>query len=300
MKAMVLAAGLGTRLRPLTNLVAKPAIPVGPRTLVEWILMHLVSQGVDEVVLNLHHLPETIRRAVRDGRHLGVRVIYSEEATILGTAGGLANAARHFAGEREFLMVNGDSLCDLDFRAAVASHKERGALATMLLMPARAGFSAVEVKDGLVTRIAGRPETGAAGEAYMFTGVHVISGRLFDHLPAGPSEINREIYPPLIAKGEKIAGCVATGSWYELGDPSSYLRNALRFLGLWGAGEGGNVLGTGAAIEDGASVTGSILWDGVQVVDGARVERCVITSGVRVSGGRHQDQIIMADGIVTL
>lgn len=297
---MVLAAGLGTRLRPLTNLVAKPAIPVGPQTLIEWILMHLVSHGVDEVVLNLHHLPETIRRAVRDGRHLGVRVAYTEEATILGTGGGLANAARHFAGERDLLMVNGDSLCDFDLRAAVAFHRDKRALATMLLMPARPGFSAVEVKDGLVKRIAGRPESGASGDAYMFTGVHVISGRLLDHLPPGPSEINREIYPSLIATGERIAGCVASGSWYELGDPGSYLRNARHFLGLRGALTGGNVLGTGAAIEDGARVTDSILWDGVQVVDGARVERCIITSGVRVSGGLHKDQIIMDDRVLTL
>ena len=296
MKAMVLAAGLGTRMRPLSNIVAKPALPVGARSLIQWSLLHLASQGVDEVVVNLHHLPESIRARVGDGNELGLRVLYSFEPDILGTAGGLAEAAEHFADQELFLMVNADCLFDLDLRAAVQAHRDSGALATMVLLPLRGAYASVEIEGGEVLRIAGRPAGTGAGQPYHFSGVHVISNGLLGFLPKAFSDINHDVYPSLIERGERIAGMVTDGMWLDFGDPWAYLRNARAFLKSRGEAMGSCITGTNVVVEPGAVVEDSILWDDVMVSGGARLERCIVTDGVSVEGGTYHDGIITPNG----
>jgi len=285
MKAMVLAAGLGTRLRPLTNLIAKPALPIGPKSLIEWVLLQLRSQGVTEVVVNLHHRPETVRKRLGDGSALGLRLHYSEEPEILGTAGGLAKAAKHFSGEETFLMVNADSLWSFDLADAIAWHRDNEAIATMVLLPPRDGYSTVETRDRRVSRIGGRPSTEAPGAPHHFTGIHVLSSRLLDALPAGFSEINRDIYPDLIEEGELVGGFAVSGDWFEFGDPASYLRNTPLYLASKG-------IRLESPAEDDSQVVDSVVWDGARVTGGARVERCIVTTGAVVQGGVHRDLII--------
>ncbi|MEW6363052.1 MAG: NDP-sugar synthase [Acidobacteriota bacterium] len=296
MKAMVLAAGLGTRMRPLSDILAKPAIPVGARSLIQWSLLHLESQGVEEVVINLHHLPESIRARVGDGSEFGLRVSYSFEPDILGTAGGLAQAANHFADQDLFLMVNADCLFDLDLRAAVQAHRDSGAIATMVLVPLRGSYAPVELADGAVVRIAGRPAKGKRGSPYHFTGVHVISNRLLSLLPKSFSDINRDVYPALIDRGERIGGHVIDGMWLDFGDPGSYLRNARAFLVSSGETVGRFIAGNNVVVEPGAVIEDSILWDDVVMGSGAHLERCIVTSGVCVEGGSYHDRIITPDG----
>lgn len=296
MKAMVLAAGRGTRLQPLTQLIAKPAMPIGPRALIEWLLLHLATQGVEEAVINLHHLPDSIRERVEEGRHLGVHVSYSEEPELLGSGGGLARARARFDGEEEILMVNGDSLFDFDLGEAVEAHRRSGALATMILLPPQPGYAPVEMSDGLVCKIAGRPRIGTPGDPYLFPGIHILSGRLLRSLPDGSSEINRQIYPAAIEKGERINGHVVEGSWYEFGDPALYRQNTLGFLTSRGLLAGGNAIGERLVIEPGSVLSESILWDDVRVTGAARVERCIITSGSRVHGGSYCGRIITPCG----
>src|SRR5262245_38631355 len=131
--ALVLTAGLGTRLDPLTRLVAKPAVPVGGRTLVERVLEWLQRQGARELVLNLHHRPETITGVVGDGAHLGVRVRYSWEHPLLGSAGGPRHALP-LLDAPTFLVVNGDTLCEIDLAPMIETHERSGALATLALV----------------------------------------------------------------------------------------------------------------------------------------------------------------------
>ena len=131
---MVLAAGLGTRMRPLTLLRAKPALPVMNRPLLHWTLDLLARNGVTEVMINLHHLPFTVMEAVGDGRVFGLRVTYSREPRILGTGGG-PRKVRSFFGDDPFILVNGDMVFDFDLRGLVRRHEKTGARATLALRP---------------------------------------------------------------------------------------------------------------------------------------------------------------------
>ena len=156
---MVLAAGYGLRMRPLTLLRAKPALPVLNRPLLHWTLERLARAGVREVVVNAHHLPETIEAAVRQARGLGLRLKTVREADeILGTGGG-PKAVREWLGEGPVLLVNGDVLFDLDLRALVARHRALGARATLALRPNPGGYSPVvsQPRTGRILSIAGRP-----------------------------------------------------------------------------------------------------------------------------------------------
>lgn len=132
---LVLSAGLGTRLDPLTRLLAKPAVPVAGRTLIERVLDWLRRQGVRDVVINLHHRPDTMTAIVGDGAHLGLRARYSWEASPLGSAGGPRRALPLLPGT--FVIANGDTLCEMDLPAMVAAHERRGAAVTLAVVPNR-------------------------------------------------------------------------------------------------------------------------------------------------------------------
>lgn len=302
MKAMILAAGLGTRLHPLTTRLAKPAVPIGPRSLIEWIISHLARQGVDEIVINLHHLPETIRERVKTGAHLGVRVEYSiEEPEVLGTAGGLANAKSHFVDQDVFLLVNGDSLFELDLRAAVEAHRASGAIATMVLLPPRPGYGAVHAADGRVRSIAGRPAGRGGGDPFHFSGRHILSPRIFDWLPDGVSEINRDIYPALLDRGETIGAHIVEDTWRDLGDLASYLANTIGFLAAKGLlPDSGAVVDPSAVIEIGARVRSSIVWAGARVRAGAQLDECIVTTDAVVEPGESRRRIHMPEGVFPL
>lgn len=302
MKAMILAAGLGTRLHPLTNRIAKPAVPIGPRSLIEWIISHLASQGMNDIVINLHHLPETIRDRVGTGAHLGVRVEYvMEEAEVLGTSGGLANAKSYFVDQDVFLLVNGDSLFEGDLRAAVDAHRASGAIATMILLPPRPGYGVVHAAGGRVRSIAGRPSGQGGGDPFHFSGTHVLSRRVFDWLPHGVSEINRDIYPALLDRGETIGAHIVGDPWRDLGDPASYLANTIGFLAAKGLlPDSRAAVDPGALIEGGADIRSSVVWAGARVRAGAQMEECIVTTDTVVEPGVWRRRIHMPEGVFPL
>lgn len=230
MIAMVLAAGLGTRLRPLTERIAKPALPILGSTLLEGNLLLLRRAGVDEVVVNAHHLPATVAAAAREAaERLGVRLHLSFEPDVLGTGGGLANARPLLDRGEPFFLVNGDVLCDLDLRAAWQAHLQSGAAATLVLrpMPEGAGFASVETDAaGDVIRIAGqgRSDRPAAG-FWLFTGIHVLGPSIFEVLPEGFSCVNRQGHVVRIARGDRVHGHVQPGGrWSDVGTPARYLE----------------------------------------------------------------------------
>jgi NDP-sugar pyrophosphorylase family protein len=244
---MILAAGLGERMRPLTETRAKPSLPLLNRPLIVQTLTYLKGFGVDEVVINLHYQPESIRGVVSDGRRIGVKVHYSEEQLILGTAGGLKKAEAYFrgsGGSGTFILINGDFFTDCDLGAVIADHKRSGAVSTMVLTPHRPGtnYGSVEIDStGQVIAIAGQrrglgidkvaSETGVGVESHTFTGIHVLEPAIFDLIPPGvKSEINREIYPALMQKGGSIRGWVHNGVWFEMGTPRLYLEGNLALL----------------------------------------------------------------------
>src|SRR5215213_2908032 len=181
MKAMILAAGLGTRLRPLTNTIPKPLLPVGGTPLIVWNLLLLKRHGFRDVVINLHHLGPLIEQALGDGSKFGLRILYSKEPMILGTGGGIKQAEPNFSGE-PVLVLNGDTLFELDLSALCAFHLERKAAGTLVLRedPEAARWGLVEVgAEDRIVRITGRGLAGTQPTTpRMFAGVHILNTRL--------------------------------------------------------------------------------------------------------------------------
>jgi mannose-1-phosphate guanylyltransferase len=309
---MVLAAGLGTRLQPLTLLAAKPVLPVLNRPLLHWTLQHLARHGVREVMVNTHHQPGTIRRALGDGSAFGLDLRYSHERTILGTGGGLRKV-RAFLGDEPFLVVNGDVLVDCDFEAVVERHRAAGARATLVLTdhPDVASYGGVVTgRGGWIRAIAGLPRP-APGKAALFTGVHVMDPTLLDRLPPGRSDSVRDLYAPLLAEGGRVLGVRVRSAWYDFGSPSLYLASQITMMlrGFRGAPRRllvhpearvherarlrQCVVGRRGVVEREAEVSQSVLWDGVRIGAGARVSQSVLTSGARVKAGESVEGVVV-------
>jgi len=309
MKAMILAAGLGTRMRPLTLLRAKPVLPVLNRPLLYWTLEHLARHGVDDVVVNLHHLPDSVSEALGVGRRFGVRLRYSREDKILGTSGG-PRAVRDLLGEEPFVLVNGDILFDFDLGRLMRRHRASGARATLALLPnpdpGRYG-PVVTDASGRVLSLAGLPRR-ARGTESLFTGVHVLDPALLDRLPTGPSDSVRDLYAPLVAEGDRLQGVRLRGAWYDLGCPSLYRDAQLRLVPGKGRARAlvdpkarvsatarvrRSVVGKGALIGTSAQVVRSILWDGATVEDGAVVDGAIVVSGATVRAGQEAREVVV-------
>lgn len=241
MRAMVLCAGLGTRLRPLTARWPKPALPLLGQPLLRYTLATLVRAGVRELAVNTYHLPELMEDVARaECARAGVSLVVSRErGELLGTGGGI-RALRSFleaGGTRApFLVVNGDVLFGVDLGRIVEEHRRRAPLASMvcLPMPAGGGYNAVEADaDGRVRRIAGRgPTSAAAGDAdqalvsWHFTGVHVLSPEVFQHMASsGAEDINHDVYPRALAAGREVrvvALDAGSAPWFDLGTPARF------------------------------------------------------------------------------
>jgi NDP-sugar pyrophosphorylase family protein len=293
MRAIILAAGYGTRLWPLTVDRTKPAIPFLGKPLVGYVAEYLGRYGCREVVVNLHHRPESVRAALGDGSRFGVHLEYVEEETILGTSGAIDNA-RHLLDGETFFAVNGKIVTDIDLTKALETHRRTGALATLVLLPnsRRERFSIVETLDGLVTGFGGMPAPLSAGDSeqddkrevpLMFTGIQILEPRIFDYIPRGVfSHSVTDVYPQAIAQNERVVAHIASGRWYELSTIPRYLDISLALL----KDQGTDVsLGEGCNISSTAEVRESVLWDNVRVEDKARVRRAVLGDGVVIPSG---------------
>ena len=309
MKAMVLAAGLGLRMRPLTLLRAKPVLPVLNRPLLEWTMTKLAQAGVRNAMVNLHHLPETVTDVCGTGRRFGLVIRYSDEPVLLGTGGG-PRAVRGWFGDEPLLLVNGDVLFDLDLRRLLAVHDASGARATLALRanPVPYAYSpVVSDRKGRILSIAGRP-AAARGAVSMFASVHVMDPALLDRLPAGASDSVLDLYIPLLAEGAHLHGVPSRGAWYDFGRPSLYRDAQLRLLPgrgrdrvlLDGKARVGatarlrrSVVGAGARVAGGARVERSVLWDGAVVEESARVSGAIVVTGAVVRSGEKAEGVIV-------
>ena len=227
MKAMILAAGLGTRLRPLTETLPKPLLPIAGRPLIVWNLLLLRRHGVTEVMINLHHLGHLIEQALGDGAQFGMRIAYSKEPVILGTGGGLKQAEPFFGGE-PFFVLNGDTLFDMDLGGMAAVHRQHRAAATMAVRadpdPDRWGAVELDARHHVV-RITGRGKAPEGRtEKRMFAGVHLMHPRLLASAPAGRESSIIDAYVRAIQAGETVAGCDLPGYWSDIGTPERYAQ----------------------------------------------------------------------------
>ena len=292
-QALVLTAGLGTRLRPLTYVRAKPAIPVAGEPLIRRIIAWLTGYGIRDLVLNLHHLPETLTAVVGDGADLDARVRYSwEQPVVLGSAGGPHLALPLIAADT-FFIVNGDTITDVDPRSVFRSHASSDALVTLALVrntePHRYGGVRL---DGVGAVTGFVPRGPAAEGSYHFIGVQVAAAEVFRPLRDGePVKSIGGIYDDLIRRQTgAVRGFVCDAAFWDVGTPADYLSTSAAF------GGGANVLsGRGVRIDPSAIVDRSVLWDDVVVDAGCRLERCIVTDGVRVkAGSRFQDMALVA------
>jgi mannose-1-phosphate guanylyltransferase len=278
--ALVLTAGLATRLRPLSLVRAKAALPVAGAPLIERILGWLAGSGVTEIVLNLHHLPHTLTRVVGDGSQLGLRVRYSWEMPVLGSAGGPRHALP-LLGASTFLIVNGDTLVDLDVPALVKAHKASGALITMATAPNTEPHKyggIVAAADGVVTGFARR---GSSEPSSHFVGVQVAEAEAFASLAAGtPHESVAALYPALISERPgAVRAHVCNAEFLDIGTPDDYLKTSF----LLSRREGSSMVpGAGAQIAPTARIEESILWDDVEVGAGSLLRQCIVADGARV------------------
>jgi len=310
MKAMILAAGFGTRLFPLTIDRTKPAIPFLGKPLVGYVAEYVAKFGFGEVVVNLHHQPDSVIKALGDGSRFGVKIHYTlEKPKILGTAGALDNAREKLENET-FLIINGKIITDIDISKAIETHKQSGALATMVLMENknREKFTIVETKGDLITGFGDFPKNSSQQPAVssqqkgrqirnplMFTGIHILEPRVFEYIPRGVySDIVPTFYRPAIAKGEKIVAHVTEGNWFELSTIPRYLDISLAMMN----GRKNRVFsGERVQISGEATATDSVIWDDVLIDEGARINRTIIADGVKIGRGENYENaaIVRAD-----
>lgn len=215
MKAILLAAGFGTRLKPLTDSTPKALIDVNGVPLIFYNLALLKHFGLNELVINLHHLGEQIETKLGDGSRLGLKIHYSHEEKILGTGGGILKAAQLIS-EDHFLVVNADIITDINLTRLLETHHQNGALATLVTRPDATALKPVFV-DG-INRITGIHQALQAGQPHIFTGVHVISKTVLDLLKADEKQcIVRNAYLPLLEAGKFLAAYPQNGFWSDLG-----------------------------------------------------------------------------------
>jgi mannose-1-phosphate guanylyltransferase len=318
MQAIVLVGGEGTRLRPLTLAVPKPALTLVDRPFLAYMVEWLAGHGVTEVVLACGFLPDVLREALGDGERAGARIRYVAEPEPRGTAGAIRFAADRLGDDLDgrFLALNGDVLTDLDLTALLSAHEEHGARATLGLHP---------VEDSSAY---GLVRTGGDGEVLEFTektgeqvpgeinaGMYVLERSVLDLIPPEREvSIERDVFPRLV--GEGLFGLRLDGYWMDIGTPDRYLRASWDILegrvetrvrptatGLLvdpGAtvAEGATVgpravVGPACRVEPGAQVRDSVLLEGCVVGVGARVSGSILAPGVEVAPGAELDGAVV-------
>ncbi len=288
--ALLLTAGLGTRLHPLTYIRAKAAVPINGEALVRRVIRGLEATGIRDLVLNLHHRPASIAALVGDGGDLGVSVRYSWEQPVLGSAGGPRHALPLVAGSEhdDFLIVNGDTLTDVDIWSLLARHRASGALVTMAVIPnprpSQYG-GVVASPEGWITGFT-RPRPPAQTEgpiSFHFVGVQVASARAFAQLEDGvPAESVNALYPRLISKNpQSVAAFVSRASFLDIGTPRDCLDTSLALA----QAEGPRFLGTRVRVADSAVLVRTLVWDDVTVGARAHLQECIVADGARIPDG---------------
>jgi NDP-sugar pyrophosphorylase family protein len=308
---MILAAGLGVRMRPLSTLRPKPILPVRGVPLLAYPLAWLAQHGVDEVIVNLHQFPDATRAVAEVWAPPGLRVHFSEEPLLLDTGGGIRRAAAFLRESDPSLVIAGDMLLDLDLQPLLARHRERGDAATLVLRedPRAERFGTIGVDSASrIRRIARRFDLGGEARAGVYVSVNLFAARVFDSLP------DREVFQhlddwlaPLLAGGARdICGELVAPEachWDPVGTPAEYLATNLRpqrlsyfdadaRAGAIGARiEADVVVGAGASLGAGVALRRAVVWDGERVPDGFTGSDGIFAGGAfhRVGAGGAED-----------
>jgi len=306
MKAVIMAGGEGTRLRPLTSNCPKPMLPLANRPMMEHIVELLKQHGIDEIVVTVAFLANQIRNYFGDGSEFGVRMVYATEEQPLGTAGSVRNAMTEL--DERFLVISGDVLTDIDLGKILAFHEEHDALATIGLVavanPLEFGI-VITRDDGSIERFLEKPTWGQVFSDTINTGIFVLEPEIFDFITAGrPVDFSSEVFPALLKAGKPLYGAVGEGYWEDVGTLESYVSAHKDVLdgrvavAVPGFEMGRSVwLGEGADLHPNAKVEGfAVLGENCRVEAGARIgPYSVIGDNVRIRGDVDIERSVVHD-----
>lgn len=290
MKSMILAAGFGTRLRPLTDKRPKALMPVANKPMIAWSIDYLRNYGCADIIINAHHHHEQVVDYVRQHPAHGLRIETRVEPEILGTGGGIKNV-EYFWDREPFVVMNVDILTDIDLQAALRDHRSAGALVTLVLHDCEP-YNQIEVNKNLnITHIG---KTASAGRL-AFTGIHIIDPEVLSFIPAGAFSDIIDCYRNLIRDGKPVNAYVSRNHyWRDIGSVTSYMEANRDFAAkpfLIGSAcrihpsvrlEDWAVIGDGCRIDEGAIVRRSVLWEQVDIKHGIGVTDSIISSGTVV------------------
>jgi mannose-1-phosphate guanylyltransferase len=322
-KALILAGGLGTRLRPLTYTRPKHLLPIANRPHIEHVLDLLLTHDVRDVVLLTSYLADEFSATVASARERGMRVEVTHEEDPLGTAGALKNA-QSLVGDDTFLAFNGDVLTDVDLGEVVRFHRDSGSMTTILLTPVDdpSAFGVVPTEpDGRVTGFIEKPAPGTAPTNLINAGVYVFEPAVLDRIPSGEVwSAERALFPGLVADGAPVYAMGTDAYWIDIGTPEKYLQGNLDALaGRYetsavdspgpetslvagsatvadGARVSSSCIGANAVVDAGAVVDRSVLLPGASIGSGAVVRESTIGEGARVAPGAEIANVAVADG----
>jgi NDP-sugar pyrophosphorylase family protein len=327
MNAMVLAAGLGERFLPLTLTLAKPAIPVLGRPLALLVVSRMREAGAARSVVNLHHRPASLREALDEAGEDTRRTLhFLEEPRLLGTGGGMRNAASLLRGDGPILVHNADALSDVPLADVLAAHRRKGHRATMVLAPHRPGYTVVRADEN--DRIVAIGADGCAqnDRSFLFTGIHVVDEELLDRIPEDrPSDIVRDVYLGLMREGT-LGAWIHDGFWWEFGTPEKYLEGSLHLLAMpaetrgriaqtdpvrtfgyadaaVGPGvdlhsggvtiRGRAAIGMAVLVGEGAEIEDSVVLPGAWIGPGCRLRRVIVGPGSEIAAGLDLDSLLV-------
>jgi len=295
MKAMILAAGFGTRLRPLTEMKPKALMPVANKPILARNIEYLISHGITEIIVNAHHHSQQVVDYLKDGASFGLNIEVKVEQEILGTGGGIKNT-EDFWDKEPFFVINSDILTDINLDTVYGFHQTSGALVTLVLHDCEP-FNQIQIDDRWnITDIA----KGNLPGRLAFTGIHVIHPDVLSHISQGAFSDIIECYRGLIRLGKPVRACLVRGHyWRDIGSIESYLEANRELAGNsfvigpgcsvdssvkltdWG------VIGENSRLGKNAEVKRSVLWEGVTIKEGIKVVDSVVTSGREVDRDLH-------------
>ncbi|HVF58987.1 MAG TPA: NDP-sugar synthase [Thermoanaerobaculia bacterium] len=302
LRAVVLAAGLGLRLRPLTESVPKPLLPVAGLPVLGHTLARLAELGCEAVAINLHYLPDAIRGWFGDSFR-GLPITWSEEPEVLSTLGALAPLRDFLRPADLVLLINGDSLCRWPLRKLLRRHRASGADSTLLLTrradPARFGGGVgIDGEGRVVSFRAGGPVAGEAAAHHVFAGAHVFAPSLVAGVEARHADIVADLYQPMLAEGRPIATLLTARPWHDLGTPQRYLEGVLETVrGRWPRPLPRSWVAPEASLGAGAWLRDAAVETGAAVGPGARIERSLLLPGARVGEGCVLREAIVGFGV---
>lgn len=302
LRALVLSAGFGTRLRPLTHFLPKPLLPVAGEPLVGHTLKQLAALGCEVAVLNLHHLADEIPATLGKLYH-GMPLRYSLEEEIQGTLGALVPPRQTLGRADVVMLVNGDSLCAWPWKQLLRRHFKSAADVTLLVhrrSPDVALGGGVGLdRSGAVIQIRDMEPLGEVASRHVFAGVHLISPRLLESLTAGPGDIISDLYMPLLAQGKKIVCCITGRRWHDLGTPRRYLDACLEQMQRpWWRGRRSSNVSPLAQVATTAQIDRSMVEEGTVVEEEVQLSRSLLLPGAEVGRGSVIVDSIIGPGVV--